>query len=301
METDNLPREAQTGPIFHPDWGTHAYSRYDANIVGLDALLAMVFPLLNETEKSKRYLKARIFKIENDFSGPWSVNLEHSMLSWQVAMRVSAVEVYLQDSLTFLAVYDPEFIRSRGSKQEWDYDLIRTSSDNNDAVWTFCNRWAKGFIGEGGPRRWAKSLQGSGLGRYEESSIISLEAMWGYRHMRIHNGGRLSREFIARHGEIAESLIQNGLQIEDIQKWSDTARSFVMSAEKSISGRLKAKLGENLIKDRQEKESERQMAWLDERYKNILNSETEEERTRRISRNEQAFKEKCELMDELFK
>ena len=31
----DLPREAQQGPIFHPDFGTHAYTSYLSNIQGL--------------------------------------------------------------------------------------------------------------------------------------------------------------------------------------------------------------------------------------------------------------------------
>jgi hypothetical protein len=71
---------------------------------------------------------------------------------------MSAVEVYLQNALTFLAVYDEQFMRSRAAKQEWKYDEIRTASDNDDVLWTFSNQWARAFIGDGGPARRSKAL-----------------------------------------------------------------------------------------------------------------------------------------------
>lgn len=181
MITDNeLPREARTGPIFHPDWGTHAYERYSGYVRELDALFAMVFPMDVDAERSARYLAARRLRVENHFSGPWAINVGRAMLSWQVAMRVSAVEVYLQNALTFLAVYDPQFIRSRGSKQEWDYDAIRVASDNDDVLWTFCNQWARSFVGDGGPQRWSSALHRAGLGEFAESDLTNLEAMWAF-------------------------------------------------------------------------------------------------------------------------
>lgn len=89
---EELPREAREGPIFHPDFGTHAYERYSGSIRGLDALMAMVFVMDGDTTRSEKYLRARQIKIETEMSGPWAINVQHTMLSWQVAMRVAAVE-----------------------------------------------------------------------------------------------------------------------------------------------------------------------------------------------------------------
>lgn len=70
---EELPREARTGPIFHPDWGTHAFERYNGHVRGLDALLSMVFPMPADTPRSRRYLEARRLQVENDYSGPWAI------------------------------------------------------------------------------------------------------------------------------------------------------------------------------------------------------------------------------------
>lgn len=93
MTNDDLPREARTGPIFHPDWGTHAYAAYHGNVTGLDALLATVFADKQEPDEDRASLARRRQAIENRFSGPWAIDVGHTMLSWQVAMRVPAVEV----------------------------------------------------------------------------------------------------------------------------------------------------------------------------------------------------------------
>lgn len=295
-----LPRETGNAPIFHPDWGTHANANYHANVSSLDALLGMVFPISVETAKSERCLRARRLQIENDFSGPWSINIQFTMLSWQVAMRVSAVEVYLRDALAFLALFDPEFIRSRGSKQDWDYDSLRTASDNDDALWTFCDRWARAFIGDGGPERWASSLEKSGLGKFDSELVKSLEGMWGYRHMRIHNGAKFSREFITRHPALAASLKKEGLQQQDLQKWSDSATTFVDAVEKGITGRLRARIGEKEITDRENLECERQMKMWEDRRKFIKESETPEQTERRVAAAMQEAEERFALMREFF-
>ena len=279
--------------------GRRQANRFYLNVnQGLDALLAMVFPLLRESVKSERYLTARRLQIESDYSGPWSIDVRHSMLSWQVAMRVSAVEVYLQDALTFLALYEPEFIKSRGSKQEWDYDLVRTASDNENAMWIFCDRWARSFIGEGGPTRWGKSMEKSGLGTFNDSDIDSLEVMWGYRHMRVHHNGRFTREFVARHPQEAKRLWR--LQLQDIQTWSETAQRFVHAAEVGISGRLRARLGKDLIKEREDAEFNRQMEAMEARFQEFTAGETPEQAQERITRATSEAAERFALMRELF-
>lgn len=299
-ENDGLAREASEGPIFHPDWGTHAYERYNGHIRGLEALLAMVFPIAVDTERSTRYLTARRQRIEDHFSGPWAMDVRDTMLSWQVAMRVSAVEVYLQNALTFLAVYDEEFMRSRGSKQEWDYEDIRSASDNDDTLWTFCNRWARSFIGDGGPQRWCKSLQKSGLGEFSDDDVRELEAMWGFRHMRVHHAGQFTREFVSRHPNEAERLWRQGLQLEDVERWSAAAGRFVEAAEHGIAGRLKARLGSDLIDKRMHVEAERQMAALRERHDRIMSEQSDEDRNARIAKHLAALDERIALMSELF-
>lgn len=297
---EELPREARRGPIFHPDWGTHAFERYNGHVRGMDALLAMVFPMAADTDRSKRYLEARRLQVENDFSGPWAIDVRHSMLSWQVAMRVSAVEVYLQNALTFLAVYDEEFIQSRGSKQDWTYETIRSSSDNDDALWTFCNQWARTFIGDGGPARWSKALNRSGLGIFGDADVDELEAMWGYRHMRVHHAGQFTREFIQRHRDLAQRIYENGLKLPDLEHWSEAANRFVESAEKGIVGRLKATLGDSLIKERQNAEFERQMGQHRARWERIQQV-PEEQRDAQVAAGIAKAEERFALMHELFR
>jgi hypothetical protein len=262
--------------------------------------MSMVFPIEGDTERSARYLTARRLQIENGYSGPCAIDVRHAMLSWQVAMRVSAVEVYLQNALTFLAVYDAEFMRSRGSKQEWDYDAMRLASDNDDAIWTFCERWARTFVGDGGPLRWSKALQRSGLGQFDDPDVIDLEAMWGYRHMRIHHAGQFTREFIQRHRGLAERLWSEGLKPADVERWSAAAGRFVDASERGIADRLKARLGAELIEQRQHAEFERQLEDIDKRHEEMMKEESDEARQARISKAIADAEERFALMQELF-
>jgi hypothetical protein len=265
-----VPREARQGPVFHPDWGTHAFAQYNGVTTGLDALLAMVLPEEGESPEAANKLAERRRAIEAKFSGPWAIDVGHTMLSWQVAMRVSAVEVYLQAALTFLAVYDEEFIRTRGSEQAWTYDDVRSASDNDEMLWTFCHRWARSFIGKGGPHRWGKALREAGLGTFDESDVTDLEAMWGYRHVRVHEGAYLTREFATRHPEVTAALLQEGLSPARVRGWSSSADKFVAAAEKGVAGRLRAKLGPALIAHREQREGDRQYAMWAERLMSAL-------------------------------
>lgn len=299
-EEIKLPREARAGPIFHPDWGTHAYADYNASITNLSALLGMVFTIDADTPRSLRLLEGRRLRIENDFAGPWGIDVQYSMLSWQVAMRVSAVEAYLQDALTFLAVYDEEFIRSRKSRQQVDYDSIRNSSDYDRPLFDFCSRWARNFVGDGGPRRWVESLRGAGLGRFDSTNLAELEAMWGYRHVRIHNGGRLTPEFATRHPEVTERLGEHGLTLSDFAAWCEEADAFVGEAEGGIAGRLRARLGETLVSAREQAELDRQMTWFKERYETLNKDQTEYEINERIARSQVECEARVKLMNEPF-
>ncbi len=297
---DELPREASEGPIFHPDWGTHAFEHYNGNIRSLDALLAMVFSTAFDTERSANLLKARRQSVEDNHSGPWAINLSYSMNSWQVAMRVTAVEVYLQDALTFLAAYDPEFIRTRGSKQTWEYEDVRSASDDDNSLWTFCSNWARSFVGDGGPSRWARALEKSGLGKFTPDDVNVLEQMWGFRHMRVHHGRGFSKEFIKRHRDVAERIRRDGLQLSDLETWAGAANRLVRGAEAGIAGRLRGVLGEELIAARLNAESERQMARWKERYETITSTSTEEERDAHLAKRMEQLEAQAAIRHELF-
>jgi hypothetical protein len=270
IDPTSLPREAQAGPIFHPDLGTHAFAAYHANTTGLNALLAFVFGHDHDSAEARDELARRRQVVDEAFSGPWAIDLGYTALSWQVAMRVSAVEVYLQDALTFLAVYDPDFIRGRGSEQTWGYDDFRTASDADAVLWAYCDRWARNFIGDGGPTRWAAALQRAGLGEFADADVAELEAMWGYRHMRVHNGGRFSPEFVRRHPTAAEAIWNDGLQLAQVKAWIEKANAFVRTAERAIAARLRARLGTALIEERERVRFEASMRKLDIRFKDRL-------------------------------
>ena len=278
--SDELPREAGAGPIFHPDWGTHAYASYQANTTGLAALLAMVLPEESDDLEARQYLLHRRSDVDNRYSGPWAIDTERTMLSWQIAMRVSAVEVYLQDALTFLALYDRDFMRSRGSVQHWDYDAIRHASDTDNALWTYCNRWARGFVADGGPKRWAGALHRSGLGRFDDIDLDQLEAMWGYRHLRIHNAGRLTPDFARRHSSEADLLWKEGLSHSRAMQWTTGADEFVDRIEAGVAGRLRARLGQELIAEREQLEMDRQFGFFDAQFKRGLLTRYPNERVR---------------------
>jgi hypothetical protein len=287
MDDESLPVELSSAQILNPDGNTFAHSVFGSHLTELEALLALAFAdpglIVRDTARSRFFLQARIDCIENDLSGPWAIDVRDAMLRWQVVMHVAAVEVYLKEALTTLALFDPKLMRERASKQEWSYENLRTASDSSSVLREFCYRWARSEIdGGAGPRKWVAWLAGIGVPPIPEDDIFQLEQIWGLRHLQVHSGGSLTCEFIRRHPDLADKLYADGLQLSDLIGWRETMQKFVDSVEGAITGRLRAYRPKEIAEGK-ERLTEYMTANLEAQHKHAVEALGEEEITRRAA------------------
>lgn len=284
----DLPREVREHPILSVSDDSAAYNVFDANMTQLEATLCLAFShesfRLHDTARSEFFLQSRIECIENDLSGPWSIDVRYAMLKFQIVMLVTAVEVYLKDVLTTLAMFDPGLMTERESSQEWHYADIRDASDRDTVLREFCYRWARSRIdGGGGPARWVDWLKGLGVPVLGVEDIAELEALWGLRHLYVHSGRAITPEFARRHPELAEKLLAHGIDLEDALRWRSVCWSFVNLVERALVGRLRARRGHE-IAEGQERTAQAMMATLDANHKRMLEVESESDRAIRVTR-----------------
>lgn len=292
----DLPREVRDHPILSVSDDSAAFNVFDSNMMHLEAALCLAFShesfRLHDTPRSQFFLQSRIDCIQNDLSGPWSVDVRYSMLKVQVVMLVTAVEVYLKEILTTLAMFDPGLMTERESNQEWNYSDIHDASDRDTVLREFCYRWARNKIdGGGGPARWVEWLRGLGVQALAANEIVELEALWGLRHLYVHSGRTITPEFARRHPSLAETLLTRGIALEDVLRWRATCESFVYTVEKAVVGRLRSRRNEEIVAG-QERAIQAMMTTLDKNHKRMLEVETDLEREARIERTMAAANER---------
>jgi hypothetical protein len=282
---DHLAREARDAAILTVDGNTPAYNIFDGHLTQLEALLSLAFASeklrMGDTPRSEFFLQSRIDRIENDYSGPWHIEVRPAMLQWQLVMHVTAVEVYLKEVLTSLALFDPKLMFGRDSKQEWSYSDIREASDRDTVLREFCYRWARSMVdGAGGPYKWVRWLAGIGVPPLSDVDVATLEGVWGLRHLQVHSGGRLTPEFVRNHRMLAEKLYNEGLSLDDLLEWRDVIHRFVEGIEKAVTGRLRAQLSDEIAAG-QERTSQYMLGTLQKHHDERLAQLGEEELHRR--------------------
>jgi hypothetical protein len=92
---------------------------------------------------------------------------------WQVVMLVTCVEAYLQDVLAAAASVDPEFMRE--SKQVAPYADVVSATSLDDLANDLRQRWARGWLSDGGPTRWISRLNGMGAKSFPTDLAPRLE------------------------------------------------------------------------------------------------------------------------------
>jgi hypothetical protein len=273
-----FPREANRSGILNPDNETPAMNGFFAVDTQLQALLATVFwvgeddPRGEEQEVQPR-LEDITKEIDTQFSGPWVIDTKAIMLKWRVVMQVTAVEVYLQDALTHFALYDPNLLRDRGIKKEWSYEDVYNHTEADSMLLGFCRKWAKNFVQDGGPKLWTKKLEKIGVRGYTEEDTDELEAMWGMRHMVVHNAGRMTLEFATRHPRYAEVIYNGEFAISHFSRWHLATWEFVRTTDKFIGETLRRKLGNDLIEESQELGFSQMMEIMHRRFRGSRDNE----------------------------
>ncbi|GAB1343101.1 hypothetical protein [Gemmatimonas sp.] len=287
IASDELPRELRETLILTVEGNTPAYNIFGAQLIELEALLSLALASeklrMTDTPRSEFFLQSRIDRIENDYSGPWHIEVRPLMLRWQIVMHVTAAEVYLKEALTTLALFDPNLMAERDSKQEWKYDDVRAATDRDSMLREFCYRWARSIVdGSGGPAKWVRWLVGLGVPALSDDDISTLEGVWGLRHLQVHSGGHLTPEFIRRHRSLADKLYREGLTLDDLLGWRALIEKFVKGVETAVSGRLKARLAPQIAAG-QERTGEYMMEILRRRYDDAVAELGEDELVRRAN------------------
>lgn len=298
----DIPREVRHASILSVNGSTGAYNVFNANMTQLESLLCLAFShqsfRLADTPRSQFFLQSRIDCIENDLSGPWVIQPRSAMLSWQVVMLVTAVEVYLKEALTTLALFDPTLMRERESVQKFSYDDLRAASDSDSVLRDFCYNWARSKIdGRGGPPAWMEWLRGIGVSPLSSDKVTELDGVWGLRHQQVHDGGLPTPEFIRRHRSLAERLFANeGITLDDLLSWRELATELVGQVEQAIVGRLTAHLGDQIAAG-QKRTGDYMLRTLQEKYKNAVEEIGREELDRRAAQVMDAAEERFWRMD----
>lgn len=116
---------------------------------------------------------------------------------WKLVLLVTCVEAYLQDVLVGAASVDKEIMG--GSEQCAVYDDVITATSLDDLANGLRVRWARGWLSDGGPKRWLKRLELLGARGYPSDLADRLELWWGVRHVVVHSAGVTTEDFVKRH------------------------------------------------------------------------------------------------------
>jgi len=117
-------------------------------------------------------------------------------LQWYGVMLVTVAETYLQDVLAFAAELDPSLMAK--SEASARYEDVIAADSVQDLADELRARWARGFVDDGGPRRWTERLTRMGA-RFPSELGERMEPLWGARHVVIHRAGTVTRDFARRH------------------------------------------------------------------------------------------------------
>jgi hypothetical protein len=155
---------------------------------------------------SKGTERNKLVRSLNSFTTTMQQRLERYRTAtlWQVVMLVTCVEAYLQDVLAAAASVDPEFMRE--SKQVAPYADVVSAASLGDLANDLRQRWARGWLSDGGPTRWISRLTGMGAKSFPTDLAPRLELIWGIRHVVVHTAGVATVDFLKRHPGAAKAV-----------------------------------------------------------------------------------------------
>lgn len=164
-----------------------------------------------------------------------------ALQEWLPVMMVAFVEAYLTDAFAYAASLDPTLISKSEQTASLAEVLDATSLDG--LADTLRHRWARNFVDDGGPFRWAKRLKGMGAHNFDPEAIRELEVLWGTRHLLVHAGGIVTYDFASRHPELQLMIGDDvHVELEQVRKWSETTQNFVDGTDAYFVNRLRSKL-----------------------------------------------------------
>jgi hypothetical protein len=99
-----------------------------------------------------------------------------TVMLWELVILVTCVEAYLQDVLVGAASVDRRIMRE--SEQSAAYADVMAAASLDDLAIGLRVRWARGWLSDGGPRRWIKRLDKMGARGYPNDLPARLELLW---------------------------------------------------------------------------------------------------------------------------
>jgi hypothetical protein len=123
---------------------------------------------------------------------------------WQVVMLVTCVEAYVQDLLSVAASLDDTLMAK--SEQCAPYADVIAAGSVADLASNLRDRWARGWINDGGPSRWIARLEAMGARGYPPTLGHTLELFWGIRHAIVHRAGVATADFVKRHPGVVKAV-----------------------------------------------------------------------------------------------
>jgi hypothetical protein len=230
--------------------------QFDTNMTRLQAFFGALQSEVNQAlPRVNSLLKAqgrKSVKIEDDeiervvklVVGGVKKNLD-SILEWVPVMLVTFAEAYLQDVLAYLAASDSSLMSK--SEQSAIYADVLLAKSIEELAASLRERWARGIINDGGPRKWSKTLPriiGFSPDKYPDDLINKMELLWGVRHVVVHAAGFATRDFVQRHPDFGVSVRERiKLTSPQIIEWINAVIDFADITDEPIVARTNPVLG----------------------------------------------------------
>ena len=156
------------------------------------------------------------------------------LLEWEAVMLVTVTEAYVQDVLAFAAERDAALMKD--SDQTAAYHEVSQAQSVTDLATELRRRWARNFLEDGGPRRWAERFERMGARGFKPDVGETMELHWGVRHVVVHNASKATAEFVRRHpgfGAVADQPLQ--VERPMLSKWFGAIQSLSETVERSCT------------------------------------------------------------------
>jgi hypothetical protein len=162
---------------------------------------------------------------------------------WYTVMLVTFAETYIQDVLAFLAKHDASL--NGGADQVASLADISEATSIEDLADLLRFRWAGNFIDRAGPAKWISKLERQGVRSLEKKVAVTLEELWGVRHVVVHRAGAATKDFVKRHpmfGATDGTLLT--IAPAKIYEYLDALSELITAIDQYVVRRLGLKVGD---------------------------------------------------------
>jgi hypothetical protein len=155
-------------------------------------------PGVDQTENLIRTVK-EVAKQAKELTG--GILLIHELMP---VLIVTIVEAYLKDVLIYAAGIDDTLMAR--AEQTASYKHIAKAGSLQELLDELRGQWARKFVDNGGPTEWMRRLDAMGARGYSPNTPITMEGLWGVRHLVVHSAGIVTPEFVRRHPHFQKKI-----------------------------------------------------------------------------------------------